>query len=89
MMRIGTCLAACISGLAVVATAAPSLAKEERHLVRHLPDGGIYLSTEMNADRERSLRECNAEVAPWNNRDYQGTQIVRYNGCMFERGQMP
>src|SRR5215470_1147351 len=70
MMRIGTCLAACISGLAVVASAAPSLAKEERHLVRHLPDGGIYLSTEMNADRERSLRECNAEVAPWNNRDY-------------------
>jgi len=75
-----TCLAALVSGLAIVAAAAPSLAKEERH---------FYLSSEMNLDRERALRDCNAEVAPWNNRDWQGMQIIRYNGCMFQRGQMP
>ena len=80
MTHVKAFIAACISGLAIAATAASALAKEDRL---------FYLSAEMNFDRERALRECNAEVAPWNNRDWQGTQIIRYNGCMFQRGQMP
>ena len=82
------CLAACVSALTLVASAAPGFAKEQSYLASRFP-GGIYLSAEMNAERERALRDCNAEVAPWNNRDWQGTQIIRYNGCMFQRSQMP
>jgi hypothetical protein len=83
MPNVNTTLTAITLGLAVIASASPGLAKE-RHHAQHL-----YLSTEMNGDREKALRECNAEVAPYNNRDYQSTQIIRYNGCMERHGQMP
>jgi hypothetical protein len=84
MPNVKTCLAAATLGLAVVASASPGLAKERHHAKQ-----GLYLSTETNGARETALRECNKAVEPWNNRDWQGTQIIRYNGCMHEHGQMP
>jgi hypothetical protein len=62
-------------------------APQERLYNQAAPQGG--LSTTMDGAREQALRECNTEVAPWNNRDFQAAQIVRYNGCMQQRGQMP
>jgi hypothetical protein len=83
MPNVKTCLAAVTLGLALATSASPGFAKA-RHQTQHL-----YLSTEMNGAREQALRECNAEVAPWNNRDWQTMQIIRYNGCMERHGQMP
>ena len=53
------------------------------------PDRGFHLNSTMDSAREKALRECNAAVAGYSNRDFQATQIVRYNGCMQEHGQMP
>ena len=88
MPNVKTCLVAVTVALAVAAGATPGFAKE-RHTASHSAKKRLYLSTETTDPREKALRECNAEVEPWNNRDYQGTQIIRYNGCMQQRGQMP
>jgi hypothetical protein len=84
MPNVKTCLTALTLGLAVVASASPGLAKERYHAKQRL-----YLSTEMDGEREKALRDCNKEVEPWNNRDWQTMQIIRYNGCMERHGQMP
>ena len=84
MMKVKTVLTGIALGLAVVGSASPGLAKQ-----RPAAKGPLYLSTEMNSSRDAALRECNAAVAPWNNRDWQSMQIIRYNGCMYEHGQMP
>ena len=74
------------AALALIATAAtsPALAKARHHHPQQL-----YLNSAPASARDAALRECNAAVDPYNNRDFQGTQIIRYNGCMFEHGQMP
>src|SRR5262245_14101530 len=102
MKSAKTILAGIAVGIAIVASASPGLAKERahsRHATAHrplynqaAPQGGYqggYLSSDMNGSRAAALRECNKEVEPWNNRDWQSMQIIRYNGCMQQHGQMP
>ena len=88
MTSVRTRLAACTVSLVVVATASSAVAKDGDR-ARQSAQGWLYLSSEMNGERERALRTCNDEVAPWNNRDWQSMQIIRYNGCMVQRAQMP
>src|SRR5262245_50838096 len=99
MMNVKTALTGIALGLVVVASASPGLAKERahhRHAASHgrlynqaAPQGGYGFNTEMSGARAAALRECNKAVEPWNNRDWQSMQIIRYNGCMQEHGQMP
>src|SRR5262249_33309920 len=82
-MKLKSCMTGIALAVFVAGAASPALAKARNH---HRP---LYLNSAPISSRDAALRECNAEVAPYNNRDFQGSQIIRYNACMFEHGQMP
>jgi hypothetical protein len=85
-MKLMTCMAGIALAVSVAGAASPALAKQRHHAQHHR---ALYLNSAPANARDAALRECNAAVAPYNNRDFQGTQIIRYNSCMFEHGQMP
>ena len=83
-MKLTTRMAVAALTLAATAGTSPALAKARHH--HHWP---LYLESAPVSARDAALRECNAAVEPYNNRDFQGTQIIRYDGCMFSHRQMP
>jgi len=72
-----------VSLTATIAAASPALAKARHH------HRTLYLNSAPVSARDAALRECNEAVKPYNDRDFEGTQIIRYNGCMFAHGQIP
>jgi len=70
-------------GLAVAATASPTLAKSRAH---H-PGQAAQLIEGVSPQRARALRECSALAAPFKEATWNNWEFDLYRSCMAQHGQ--
>jgi len=90
-------LALALGTFAIVASAAPAVAKD-RHATSHASRLGYAyaplgsgssssLEVHQNASRSAAIRECNKEAEKYHMISWQSTQITVYGECMTNHGQ--
>ena len=75
-------------GLAMIAGAAPAMAKSGAHHPGYAVRAkGVDVGSGVSLDRAKALRECNAKIAPLRDYTWGVTEIDQYRVCMDQHGQ--
>src|SRR5271170_6106142 len=77
--------------LATLATAgaSPVFATSHHQASQSLRQLYMYAPGGADADRDAALRDCDAAVAKYSNKDWQTTQAAVYGNCMAKYHQVP
>lgn len=77
--------AAMLAALLVTAASAPALAAPPETVHRATRAAGEAVSQA----RDAAIHDCSVAASKWSFSSWQSTQIITYEDCMAEHGQMP